>query len=205
MTTNCIATNCERISRTGDAPEGPIIANIDGASYEFWAPADWWEWRNNTAVRKIGNETVAVTALAVYCHQDMNGVQTWYAFPVGGDRALHQKLMQVDRVGAKSALMILARNPYRELYALLRAGDREGFAKLKGLGGKTGATIINHLFKDAPPAKAGPSSIKLDVDAVAALVALGYKAVHAKELVGKAMQALPGAATEVIVAAALKR
>jgi Holliday junction resolvasome RuvABC DNA-binding subunit len=202
MTTNCIRIEVESIHLRGDKPEGPIVACVAGARYEFLAPASWWHWEGDRAVYE--GSDAPVTSLAVYCHQDMNGVQSWYAFPSSDARALHQRLMEVDKVGAKSALTMMARNSCDEFYSLLDVGDREGFAKLKGMGGKTGAAVVEHLFKDVV-VKSSPKSIKLDEDAVAALVALGYKAVNAKDLVGKAMQALPGGTSEAIIALALKR
>ena len=203
MTTNCVAVECDSIIRGGgDALCGPILACTAGYTYEFLSPMGWWPWGEEGVFKRASGTLIAKPALSVYCHQDMNGVQSWYAFPNRMARALHQELMKVEGVGAKGALMMMAKNTPEEIFTLLDNGDREAFARLKGMAGKVGAKVIEHLFKDRPVIK---KAEKLDGDAVAALVALGYKTVQAKELVGKAMQALPGATTEAIIAAALKK
>lgn len=207
MTTNTIGVSCEWVRRNNDKPEGPVEVKVNPLFLEFLTPLGWWEWNGTDMATQSfgpGGERVNVHAICVYCHQDMNGVQSWYAFPNLKARALHQELMKVEGVGAKGALMLMAKNSPKEIYTLLDNGDRAGFACLKGMAGKVGTKVIEHLFKEVK-IKGSPMSIKLNEDAVMAVTALGYKIPEAKILVGRAMQALPQGSTEAIIAAALKK
>lgn len=174
-----------------------IRVKAAGALYEFLAPSESWRWNCTRAEDSTGAD---VNIIWVYCHQDAEGVQSWYAFACAQDRALHQSLMEVDGVGAKKALEIMARNLPGQLLRLIHDGDREGFSLLKGLGGVIGKRLIDHLFKTPPPAP----KAAIDTDAVKALVKLGFKTSEAREKVQAIQKELPEANTADIITKALR-
>jgi holliday junction DNA helicase RuvA len=141
--------------------------------------------------------------LFTHCAVNANsGEEAWYGFESWEELQFFRKLMTLDKVGPKSAFKVLAGTPYAEIHKLLVAGDREGFAKLPGMGPKMAAAALPLVFAATPETK---PKVKLNEDAVSALCALGMLKAKASELVSTAMAATPGASTEELVKVCLKR
>jgi Holliday junction DNA helicase RuvA len=121
----------------------------------------------------------------------------------------------VTGVGPKGALGIMSRLSLPLLESAIRAGDVGSLSKVPGIGKKTAerlvvelraklgaSTLTPSLGADGEPVPPSPGNPHRD--AVAALVALGYKAADADQAVRHALLALgPKATTEALIKKAL--
>jgi Holliday junction DNA helicase RuvA len=138
--------------------------------------------------------------------------QTIYGFLTPEDRDFFRLLIeQVSGVGPKLALTLLSRLPRPNLEAAIRNGDVAVLAKCQGIGKKTAERLVlelrGKLGPSVPVAMAGTPTVGAAPprqDAVAALLALGYKLDEAEKSVARAAGKLgPDAATEALVRQAL--
>lgn len=187
------------------AKSTPLSAIIDvgGIYYEVNIPV-------TTAERlpAIGGETFLHT-LAIYREDS----QSLYGFAGASERDFFKLLVEkVSGIGPKIALNILSRMSVETLRGAIDSGDVSLLSKCPGIGKKTAERLIVELrgafakiaASDVSQASAqsAPSSAG---DAVAALVALGYKLADADKAVRSAAAKLPeGATTEEIIKAALR-
>jgi Holliday junction DNA helicase RuvA len=138
--------------------------------------------------------------------------QTLYGFLTPEDRDFFRLLIeQVSGVGPKLALTLLSRLPRPNLEAAIRSGDVTVLAKCQGIGKKTAERLVLELRGKLGSAVSGDGAVPPALtatpprqDAVAALLALGYKVEDAEKAVGRAAARLgPDAATESLVRQAL--
>ncbi len=144
--------------------------------------------------------------------------QTLYGFATTTDRDFFRLMIEhVTGIGPKSALGIMSRLSVDLLESAIRAGDVDMLAKCPGIGKKTAerlvvelkskvgttgsaATLANQSSGPATPSS-GASAHR---DAIAALMALGYKAPDADAAVRQAALALGSkASTEALIKKAL--
>lgn len=192
----------------------PLSAVIDvqGVGYEVHIPV-------TTAERlpAIGKEAFLYT-LAVY-RQD---TQSLYGFATTREREFFRLLVEkVSGIGPRSAISILSRLSVEMLQQAIANGDTALLTKCPGIGKKTAERLIVEL-KDKLSAQGLGSGTTAETiapgtatsadgqtptviaDAVAALVALGYKLPDADKSVRKVSQALgESATTEVLIRKAL--
>ena len=112
--------------------------------------------------------------------------------------------MKGSGVGARTAFNIINAKGARHLLALIFNNDREGFAKLKGIGPKKAKELTELLFKEPEKPIIRATVAPLNADAVEALKALGHNATDAKAKVRQAMTKSSGATTEDIIKIALR-
>jgi len=148
--------------------------------------------------------------------------QTLYGFPDGNTRDLFRLLLRVRGVGPAMALGVIAGMTRDELVEAVRTDDLKRLTRIKGVGKKTAEQIVLDLrdklasFTDEhladvtlhPPggAQAGPawSSEKQNLmDALAALVSVGYAEKDAQRQVDRAEQEVGASDLENLVRAAL--
>lgn len=138
--------------------------------------------------------------------------QTLYGFATPEDRDFFRLLIeQVSGVGPKLALTLLSRLPRPNLEAAIRNGDVTALAKCQGIGKKTAERLVLELRGKLGPSGTGEgpmspagSAAPPRQDAVAALLALGYKLDDAEKAVARAAGKLgPDAATEALIRQAL--
>lgn len=142
--------------------------------------------------------------------------QALYGFASTDERDFFRLLItQVTGVGPKVALALMSRLSLELLESTIATGDADSLSKCPGIGRKTAERIILDL-KDrigpargltrGTPAVGGARSTSPDAigDAIAALLALGYKPADAEKAVRKAHAALgDNAATEALIKRAL--
>jgi Holliday junction DNA helicase RuvA len=136
--------------------------------------------------------------------------QTMYGFWTPEERDFFCLLIDnVTGVGPKGALSIMSKLSLPVLESAIRAGDIALLAKSPGIGKKTAERLVVELKNklggtglsgamSSAPGKADDPASPADTrqtDAVAALVALGYKATDADQAVRRALLALGGSAT----------
>jgi Holliday junction DNA helicase RuvA len=139
--------------------------------------------------------------------------QTLYGFATPAERDFFRLMIEnVTGVGPKVALSIMSRLSLPLLESAIRLGDVGTLAKCPGIGKKTAERLVVEL-----KSKVGASDAVLATstdlpaggstahrDAVAALVALGYRAADADESIRRAALALGGdATTEALIKRAL--
>lgn len=181
------------------------ILDVNGIYYEVNVPV-------TTAERlpAIGAETFLHT-LAIYREDS----QSLYGFASASDRDFFKLLIEkVSGIGPKIALNILSRMSVETLKAAIDSGDVSLLSKCPGIGKKTAERLIVELRgafakiagafqSEASLSQSGAQSAASD--AVAALVALGYKLADADKAVRSALSKLPkDASTEAIIKAALR-
>jgi Holliday junction DNA helicase RuvA len=175
---------------------------VQGVTYEALVPT-------TTAERlPVPGAKIRLHTCVVYREDS----QTLYGFLVAEDRDFFRLLIeQVSGVGPKLALTLLSRLPRPNLEAAIRTGDVAVLAKCQGIGKKTAERLVLELRGKLGPSSPGGVSLPASVsaapprqDAVAALLALGYKAEEAEKAVTRAAGRLgPEAATEALVRQAL--
>jgi Holliday junction DNA helicase RuvA len=181
------------------------VVEVSGLSYEVNVPV-------TTAERlPPAGSVVRLHTLVVYREDS----QTLYGFATAEDRDFFRLMIDnVTGVGPKVALSIMSRLSLPLLVGAIRAGDIAVLAKCHGIGKKTAERLVVELKArvgateaavDALLAADGPRHARSPrADAVAALVALGYRVNDADEAVRRASLALGAAATtEALVKKAL--
>jgi holliday junction DNA helicase RuvA len=171
------------------------VVEVGGFGYEVNVPV-------TTAERlpRAGSK-VKLHTLVIY----REDAQTLYGFATAEDRDFFRLMIEnVTGIGPKGALSIMSRLSLPLLQGAIRAGDISTLSKAPGIGKKTAERLVVEL-----KGRLGASSVSVgsivsgDVggetsphsDAVAALVALGYKVGDADEAVRRASLTLGSAAT----------
>jgi Holliday junction DNA helicase RuvA len=183
-----------------------VVVELNGFGYEVNIPV-------STAERlPAPGAMVKLHTLVIY----REDAQTLYGFATPAERDFFRLMIEnVTGVGPKGALGIMSRLSLPLLESAIRAGDIGALSKVPGIGKKTAERLVVELR-----AKLGAGDAAIDVatggpaapgvgdhphrDAVAALVALGYKAADADQSVRRAALALGAkATTEALVKKAL--
>jgi Holliday junction DNA helicase RuvA len=180
------------------------VVEVGGFGYEVHVPV-------TTAERlpSVGS-TVKLHTLVIYREDS----QTLYGFATAEDRDFFRLMIEnVTGIGPKMALSIMSRLSLPMLQGAIRSGDIAALAKCPGIGKKTAERLVIELKGrvgsvggQVPTASpGGPASDQSPhADAVAALVALGYKLADADEAVRRASLNLgPKATTESLIRKAL--
>jgi Holliday junction DNA helicase RuvA len=182
------------------------VVEAGGIGYELNVPV--------TTAEKLpapGTEVLLYTH-AVYREDS----QALYGFVATDERDFFRLLInQVAGVGPKVALALMSRFSLDLLESTIATGDADSLSKCPGIGRKTADRIILDL-KDKLGSSRGSSKVRFIApgggsdgssaigDAIAALLALGYKPADAEKAVRKAHTALgDSAATEALIKRAL--
>ncbi len=178
------------------------IVEVGGFGYEVNVPV-------TTAERlpPIGSK-VKLHTLVIY----REDAQTLYGFATAEDRDFFRLMIEnVTGIGPKGALSIMSRLSLPLLQGAIRSGDVATLSKVPGIGKKTAERLVVELQSrvgTSSPAAASAGAPQASApgsphaDAVAALVALGYKVGDADEAVRRASIALGASAS---VEAMIKR
>ena len=181
------------------------IIELNGFGYEVNIPVTTAEKLPSTGA------TVKLHTHVIYREDS----QTLYGFADPADRDFFRLMIEhVTGVGPKVALSIMSRLSLPMLQSAIRMGDVNTLAKCPGIGKKTAERLVVELrakvgSTETPAALSTPSGEAGDGggshrDAVAALVALGYRPADADQAVRRAKLALGGdASTEGLVKRAL--
>ena len=176
-----------------------LMLEVSGVGYELEAPLSTF-----FDLPAEGAEVTLLTHVGV-----RDDVQVLFGFLREAERDLFRTLLRVNGVGARMALAILSGMNASEFAQCVQAGDTAALVRLPGIGKRTAERLIVELrdrleVSDAPPPAAGaPQAANAEGEAVAALVALGYKPAEAQRMVRAV--ASPGQASEELIRAALQR
>ena len=168
---------------------------VDGFGYEVNVPV-------TTAERLPAVGSVVKLHTLVIYREDS---QTLYGFATSEDRDFFRLMIEnVTGIGPKGALSIMSRLSLPLLQGAIRAGDIATLSKAPGIGKKTAERLVIELKGRVGGAAVGVRQAPADgdgapksphADAVAALVALGYKVGDADEAVRRASLSLGASAT----------
>ncbi len=181
------------------------IVELNGLGYEVNIPV--------TTAEKLPAPGAAVRLHTHVVYRE--DAQTLYGFATGEERDFFRLMIEhVTGVGPKVALTIMSKLSLPLLQSAIRLGDIGTLAQCPGIGKKTAERLVVELkSKVGPGSWAAPSSEAGAIaasgssahrDAVATLVALGYKPAEADQAVRAAALALGAkATTEALVKKAL--
>ncbi|MSU24818.1 MAG: Holliday junction branch migration protein RuvA [Opitutus sp.] len=181
------------------------VIELNGFGYEVNIPV--------TTAEKLPlpGATVKLHTLVIY----REDAQTLYGFATPADRDFFRLMIDhVTGVGPKGAIGIMSRLSVPLLESAIRSGDIAMLAKCPGIGKKTAERLVVELKSKVGAGSSGlavspgettaPQAENTHRDAVAALVALGYKAADADQAVRRGALALgPKATTEALIKKAL--
>jgi len=172
------------------------VVEVEGFGYEVNIPV-------TTAERlPPAGSAVKLHTLVIYREDS----QTLYGFATAEDRDFFRLMVEnVTGIGPKMALSIMSRLSLPLLQAAIRSGDVAALSKCPGIGKKTAERLVVELksrvgaagdrARAAAPSGGPAQAAAPHADAVAALVALGYKLGDADEAVRRASLALGSKAT----------
>ena len=163
-----------------------LLVNVNGVGYEVEAPV--------TALADLPEVGEIVT---LFIHMVVReDAQLLFGFSSKQQRDLFRSLIKVNGVGPKVALAVLSTLSAGELVAAMANDDITQLCKVPGIGKKTAQRLVVEMkdrlekeFGDIANQDASSgSSLQNDrQDAIAALLALGYKASEA----GRVVESLP--------------
>ena len=162
-----------------------LLLDVQGVGYELDAPMSTFY-----GLPETGSEVMLFTHLAI--REDAHSL---YGFLSELERSLFRSLIKVNGVGAKLALAILSGLTVEEFQKAVEYQDTGRLVKVPGIGKKTAERLIIELrdrVADLPGRSFISASGVVSVipespvdDAVAALVALGFRPQDAALLVRK--------------------
>jgi len=186
----------------------PLHATIElnGFGYEVNVPL-------TTAEKLPATGTVVKLHTLVIYREDS---QTLYGFAAPADRDFFRLMIEnVTGVGPKVAISIMSRLSLPMLQSAIRMGDVATLAKCPGIGKKTAERLVIELRSRVGSTDSSLPAGMIETapvdpaesvhrDAIAALIALGYKPADADQAIRRAAIALPGKiTTEALVKRAL--
>lgn len=163
-----------------------LLIDVNGVGYIVQTPLSTF-----FVLPEIGQETVLRTHMVV-----REDAQLLYGFATHDECYLFQELIKTNGVGPKIALAILSGLSPAELIEILACEEIGRLQKLPGIGAKTAQRIIvemkDRLGKMAlstSPKNVSPALLSKAQDpeqeAIAALIALGYKPQEANKAVAR--------------------
>ncbi|MFA6547530.1 MAG: Holliday junction branch migration protein RuvA [Candidatus Magasanikbacteria bacterium] len=157
-----------------------VVQTVGGVGYEIKVST------NGAQSFKVGQEAQILTCLSV-----RENSMELFGFANQEEKNLFGKLISVSGIGPKSALHILSLGSVQDISAAINRGDVSYLKKVSGIGGKTAERIVVDLkgkmdnvvveSKDNIMMQNGESTAVSD--AIEGLIALGYSAVDAREVI----------------------
>ncbi|GJK47824.1 Holliday junction ATP-dependent DNA helicase RuvA [Serratia marcescens] len=185
-----------------------VLLEANGVGYEVHMPMTCFY-----ELPELGQEAIVFTHFVV-----REDAQLLYGFNDKQERALFRELIKVNGVGPKLALAILSGMSAQQFVSAVEREEITALVKLPGVGKKTAERLVvemkdrfkglnGDLFNSSseislPSATDKAPDVDAEVEAVSALVALGYKPQEASRMVSKI--AKPGADCETLIRDALR-
>ncbi|TNH05796.1 Holliday junction branch migration protein RuvA [Testudinibacter sp. TR-2022] len=184
-----------------------IVLDVQGVGYELLLPMTSFY-----SLPEINDSVVLFTHLVV-----REDAHLLFGFATKQDRTLFRELIKTNGVGPKLALAILSAMSVDEFAFAIEREELSKLVKIPGVGKKTAERLLVELkgkFANMPKADffikipngrhrdLDLSTPNYEDDAVAALVALGYKALDAEKMVKRI--AKPELTSEQLIREALK-
>ena len=171
-----------------------VLIEVGGVGYEVHMPMTCFY-----ELPEAGQEAIVFTHFVV-----REDAQLLYGFNNKQERTLFKELIKTNGVGPKLALAILSGMSAQQFVNAVEREEVGALVKLPGIGKKTAERLIVEM-KDRFKGLHGDLFTATDdaeQEAVAALVALGYKPQEASRMVSKI--ARPDASSETLIREALR-
>lgn len=161
-----------------------LLLDVNGVGYEIDAPMSTFY-----RLPDVGQHIILHTHLIV--REDAHHL---YGFSDKEERALFRTLLKVNGVGPRLALTILSSMDTQEFVRCIAHNDTANLVRLPGVGKKTAERLVIEMrdklshWQDKAPVDSNTSSGSRNLiiqDAVAALIALGYKPQEASRAVSR--------------------
>lgn len=161
-----------------------LLIDVGGVGYEVEAPLSTF-----SSLPVVGAETELFTQLVV-----RDDAHLLFGFATRRERSMFRALTRISGVGAKLALAVLSGMSPDEFSACIAEGDVTRLTRLPGVGKKTAERLLVELRDklDVPVTSGGFGAISAGSaegsasgDAVAGLLALGYKPAEAERALGR--------------------
>jgi Holliday junction DNA helicase RuvA len=190
--------------KLADSTPTHVVVDCQGVGYSVFIPLSSYD--------KLPDRGADVKLLTYHHVVSQDGTQQLFGFVTPDEREMFLLLISISGIGPKLAINILSSTSISALRGAIASADTKTLSTLRGIGKKTAERLVVEL-KDKIGGSAAfetkgraatPEEQKL-VDAVLALVSLGYKQVDAHKAVLTAAQtAGPKATVEEIVRTALR-
>jgi Holliday junction DNA helicase RuvA len=181
-----------------------VVVDCHGVGYSVFIPLSSYD-----KLPPRGGDVKLLTCHHVVAHE---GTQQLFGFVTPEEREMFLLLISISGIGPKLAVNILSSTSISALRNAIASGDTKTLSALRGIGKKTAERLVVELKDKIGGAAAfqtkgraaTPEEQKL-IDAVLALVSLGYKQVDAHQAVLSAAKELgPKAGVEELVRGALR-
>jgi Holliday junction DNA helicase RuvA len=153
------------------------IVEIGGIGYHVYIPLSFY-----TAHQKLNSEIIFHTSFIV--REDSMRL---FGFESKEEKALFEKLITISGLGPKTALAIIGQSDTIDLTEVISSKDVAALTRVPGIGKKTAERIIIELSDKLSSIK-GKAYSSTASDAIAALIALGYKEKEAQKNVATALK-----------------
>ncbi len=153
------------------------IVEIHGIGYHVYIPLSFY-----TARPKINSDIFLYTSFIV--REDSMRL---FGFESKDDKTLFEKLITISGLGPKTALAIIGQSATIDLAQVISNKDVTALTRVPGIGKKTAERIIIELSDKLTSIK-GKAYSSTTSDAIAALIALGYKEKEAQKNVTAALK-----------------
>ncbi len=165
-----------------------IVLNVGGVGYELFVPLSTFD-----VLPAVGENCRLLTF--DYLREDQHVL---YGFAKDRERAAFLMLIDVNGIGPKLALTALSRINVRDLCHAIANGDTRRLSSISGIGKRLAERMVVEL-KDRAAAVSGEIGVAASggavtdarsADAVAALVALGYRMPEAERTVAAVIRSV---------------
>ncbi len=159
-----------------------VVVLLNGIGYKIFTNVQKHQFSLNDKVEFYTNLIVRERVLDLY------------GFSSQDELTYFEVLLDVPKVGPKSALQILDKADINLIYSSVIQDDPDQLHKLSGIGKKTAVSIVNYLSgkidklpqaDDLTVSATSPNLTQNQIDAIDALITLGYDANEAREYILK--------------------
>ena len=157
-----------------DVQLGTVVLDVHGVGYHIHIQSG------------RGESLLLDSTLSLHTHLAVREDSlTLYGFFDRDDLALFEMLIELPKIGPKSALQILSQAPVELIKKSVASNDAEHLHKMSGMGRKTAEKIVQGLKDVFGDALAVSHHERGDSDVIDALVTLGYSQREARESVAR--------------------
>lgn len=168
--------------KLADASPTHVVVDCNGVGYSVFIPLSSFD--------KLPARGGEVRLLTYHHVVPREGMQQLFGFVTRDEREMFLLLISVSGIGPKLALKILSGSGIGSLRAAIASGDANSLAGLPGIGKKTADRLVVELKDKLGAAPGFETKVKLApaeeqklIDAVLALVSLGYKQMDAHKAI----------------------
>lgn len=158
------------------------IITTGGVGYRFTIPVSTFDALPGSGQAKL--------LVHLYVRED---VLRLYGFATEDERRLFAYLLSVQGIGPGTAIAVLNGMSVNDFRLAVANEDLAGISRIKGIGRKTAQRVVIELKREmerelAERPVGGPPGLALSSDAVAAMLALGYRRSSSEAAVARALE-----------------